>query len=160
MRNVIKIFGWIILSGLIVGLDQFSKKMALTHLVYQKPVIVINRFFNWYLDFNRGAAFNFLSNQQGWQMWFFSGIALMMSLGIIIYIIKNPDSPILVLVALSLILGGAVGNLIDRIQFKYVVDFISWHINQYYWPTFNIADSAVCVGVVLLFLTFKRDRKP
>jgi signal peptidase II len=143
-----------------VGLDQFSKKMALTHLVYQKPVIVINRFFNWYLDFNRGAAFNFLSNQQGWQMWFFSGIALMMSLGIIIYIIKNPDSPILVLVALSLILGGAVGNLIDRIQFKYVVDFISWHINQYYWPTFNIADSAVCVGVVLLFLTFKRDRKP
>jgi len=160
MHKTFRMAGWIIFSGIIIGLDQFTKQLALKYLTFQQPTMVIQHFFNLYLDFNKGAAFNFLSKQPGWQMWFFGSIALIVSVGIVVYLFKNPDNPVLTKLGLSFILGGALGNFIDRIRYQHVVDFISWHYHQYYWPTFNIADSAVCVGVVLLFLTFKREHKP
>lgn len=142
---------WLWISFFIVALDQWSKWFVVQHLTFQKP-LVVNKFFNLYLDHNVGAAFSFLGGATGWQVWMFAGIALIISLCIIIYFIRNPGIRFFAGAGLALILGGAVGNLIDRILHRYVIDFISWHAGQYYFPTFNIADSAVCVGVVLFML--------
>lgn len=131
-------------------LDQFSKYLAVSQLPLQIPV-KINRFFNLYLDFNTGASFGFLSHQLGWQIWFFSIIAIIISLMIMIYFFKTPHLSSTHITGLAFILGGAVGNLTDRLLHQRVTDFFSWHINDYYFPTFNIADSAVFIGVLLLF---------
>lgn len=158
MPKFFRQLGWLLLSAIIVLLDQGTKFAAEKYLVFQQPVMVIKRFFNFYLDYNRGAAFNFLSNQPGWQMWFFGLVALGISAGIVIYLLKHPTLSFFSSLGLALILGGALGNLIDRMRYQHVIDFISWHINNYYWPTFNIADSAVCIGVVVLLLTLGKGK--
>lgn len=147
---------WLWVSFFVVALDQWSKWFVVQHLIFQKPY-VINKFFNLYLDHNIGAAFSFLHGANGWQVWMFAGIALIVSLVIVIYLIKNPKIHFFAGTGLALILGGAVGNLIDRISHHYVIDFIQWHVGEHYWPTFNIADSAVCVGVVLFLLGNKKQ---
>jgi len=147
---------WLWISFFIVALDQWSKWFVVRHLTFHEP-LVVNKFFNLYLDHNVGAAFSFLGGAAGWQVWMFAGIAVVISLSIIIYFIRNPGIRFFVGAGLALILGGAVGNLIDRLLHRYVIDFISWHFNQYYFPTFNIADSAVCVGVVLFLLGSKKQ---
>jgi signal peptidase II len=146
---------WLWISFFIIALDQWSKAFVLQHLALREPVKV-NTFFNLFLDFNKGAAFSFLGSETGWQMWAFGLIAVMVSISIIVYFLRTSKIIFLNGAGLALILGGGIGNLIDRIHYGYVIDFISWHYHQYYWPTFNIADSAVCIGVVLLFLGLKK----
>ena len=146
---------WLSVSALVILLDQITKYWAVKYLVLQQPVKV-NNFFNLMLDYNHGAAFSFLSTRDGWQQWLFTGIAIVISSVIVMRLKKLPRDKKWEKFSLALILGGALGNVIDRVYHGKVTDFISWHIHGYYWPTFNIADSAVCVGAVLLMMSFNR----
>lgn len=146
-----------LLSLVFVGLDQVTKAMATEHLTYAQPVFV-TAFFDWTLLHNPGAAFSFLSDQGGWQRWFFTAIAAVVSLVLVVWIAKLGVANRWESTALSLVLSGAVGNLIDRVQLGYVVDFISLHYDDHYWPAFNIADSAICIGVAMLLLDMLRPK--
>lgn len=141
----------LLLAGLIVLLDLWTKALASQYLEYGQPVVLLP-VFNLTLQFNTGAAFSFLSDAGGWQRWFFSAIAAVVSLVLAIWILRLNPGQRLLLVSLSLILGGALGNLWDRLTLGYVVDFISLHYENYYFPAFNIADSAISVGAVLMLL--------
>lgn len=150
---------WLWLSWLVLIIDQTTKWIALRHLGFNKPV-VLTSFFNLTLEFNNGSAFGFLNMPGDWQRWLFSFIALSIIAIIFSWLKKLSADQRMLAIALSLILGGAVGNLVDRLFHGNVVDFISWHIGQYYWPTFNMADSAVCLGAFLLILGWgKHDKK-
>jgi signal peptidase II len=118
---------------------------------------VMTSFFNLVLFHNRGAAFSFLANAGGWQHLFFSATAIIASV-IIIYLLRKYSSQKLFCLALALILGGALGNLYDRLTLGYVVDFLYFHYQDYYWPAFNVADSAISCGVALLL--WDSFRKP
>lgn len=144
---------WIAIALVLVSvlLDQLSKWLASGQLSYGESVPVLP-FFSWTLLHNPGAAFSFLADQGGWQRWFFTGFAAVVSVVLAVWIARLPDHKRLESAALALVLGGAIGNLIDRVQLGYVVDFISLHYRNYYWPAFNIADAAICVGVALLLL--------
>jgi signal peptidase II len=141
---------WYALAGLIVVLDQISKWVALGNIV-QGEVIYVAPFWNWVLTFNPGAAFSFLADQPGWQRWFFTVLALGVSGWIALELKKHPEQKLMAL-ALTLVMGGALGNVIDRVRFGAVVDFIQWHAAGFYWPAFNVADSAITVGAVLLII--------
>ncbi len=157
VRSYKKAILWLSLGLCVTAIDQASKWAALQHLEFQKAFKVTS-FFNLFLDFNQGAAFNFLSHETGWQVWFFSIIAIMICLGIVIYFFVKPHLSWPRFAGLALIFGGALGNLIDRLSYGHVIDFISWHVKQYYWPTFNLADSAVCLGVVMLFFNLNVNK--
>jgi signal peptidase II len=144
-------FGWIGLALLVVFTDQWTKALALELLDYGRPVEILP-VFNITLQYNRGAAFSFLSEAGGWQRWFFTAVALVASVVIAIWLARLNREDKLLAASLSLILGGAIGNLWDRVQFGYVVDFISLHYHDWYFPTFNVADSAVTVGAGLMIL--------
>ncbi len=139
---------WFGLAGLVVVFDQISKWVVLSNL---RPgeMIYVAPFWNWVLTFNPGAAFSFLADQPGWQRWFFTVLALAISGWIALELRRHPEQKLLSL-ALALIMGGALGNVIDRVRFGAVVDFVQWHVAGYYWPAFNVADSAISVGAVLL----------
>lgn len=141
---------WYGLAGLVVILDQLSKWLVLASLQFGEAIYVAP-FWNWVLTYNPGAAFSFLADQSGWQRWFFTALALGVSGWIALELKKHPEQKLLAL-ALALVMGGALGNVIDRIRFGAVVDFIQWHVAGYYWPAFNVADSAITVGAVLLVL--------
>ncbi len=141
---------WFGLAGLVVVLDQLSKWLVLETLRFGETVYVAP-FWNWVLTFNPGAAFSFLADQPGWQRWLFTGLALAVSGWIAVELKRHPGQRLNAL-ALSLVMGGALGNVIDRVRFGAVVDFIQWHAAGYYWPAFNIADSAITVGAILLVL--------
>lgn len=136
---------------IIIGLDQLTKYMASTLLVYAEPVNVF-ALLDWTLLHNRGAAFSFLSDQGGWQRWLFTGISLVASVCFTVWLLRLPVSAWLTRYSLSFIIAGAIGNLIDRMYFGYVVDFISFHWNEHYFPAFNIADSAITFGAFLMIL--------
>lgn len=138
------------LAALIVFLDQLSKWIVLDHIAYGESIVVAP-FWNWVLAFNPGAAFSFLADQPGWQRWFFTILSLAVSAWIAVMLYRQPQRRLAAL-ALTLIMGGALGNVIDRIRFGAVVDFIQWHVAGFYWPAFNIADSAITVGAVLLVI--------
>lgn len=139
------------IAVLIVVIDQITKQLAEHSLsLYQQ--VVINPVFNITLHHNPGAAFSFLSDAGGWQRYFLTGISLVVSLVLIVWLYRLPKADRLNGWALSLILGGAVGNLIDRALFGKVIDFIQVHYQDWYFPTFNIADSAISVGGALLLL--------
>ncbi|MES9856808.1 MAG: signal peptidase II [Sedimenticola sp.] len=141
---------WLILSLVIIALDQASKQLAeATLLVYE--TIPVMPFFNFTLAYNEGAAFSFLSDQGGWQRWLFSGLAAVVTLVLIGWLSRLRDERILA-IALSLVIGGAVGNLIDRLLFGHVIDFLDIYYGTWHWPAFNIADSAITIGVLLLLL--------
>jgi signal peptidase II len=142
---------WLWLSALVVVLDLASKALATHYLVLYQPVPVFPGF-NWLLAHNFGAAFNFLSNESGWQRWFFSVIAVSVSVGITIWIKRLNSTQTWLAAALALVLGGALGNLWDRVTLGYVVDFIDVYYQQRHWPAFNLADSAISVGAVLLVI--------
>ena len=108
-------------------------------------------FWNWTLAYNQGAAFSLFADQGGWQRIFFGVVALVVSIGIVYYILNRKFTG-LTGVAISFILGGAVGNLVDRIMFGKVTDFIDWHYSVHHWPAFNVADSFITVGVTLLII--------
>ncbi len=142
---------WLWLSGLVIVLDQISKYMASHLLVMYEPVAVMPMF-NFTLMHNPGAAFSFLSEAGGWQRWFFSIVAIVVSGVIYNWLRKLQAQQTLQAVALALVLGGALGNVIDRLLLGHVVDFIQIYYEQWYWPAFNIADSAISIGVVLLIV--------
>ena len=139
------------LALVVVVLDQVTKQIAETHLQYAQAVPVTS-WFDWFLVYNRGAAFSFLADAAGWQRWFFTAIALLVSAVVTVWIVRLPAAQKRLAVALALILGGGLGNLIDRVLLGYVIDFISWHYEQWYWPAFNVADAAITAGALLLFL--------
>ena len=139
---------WLWLAGAIIVLDQISKWLVLGAMQPGDSYYVAP-FFNWVLTFNSGAAFSFLSDAGGWQRWFFTALALVVS-GWIVTLLRRHTSEFRLSLALTLVLGGALGNVIDRVRFGAVVDFIQWHVAGYYWPAFNVADSAITIGAILL----------
>ncbi len=147
---------WIALSAVVVGLDQLTKYIVTQHLTLMDSIKILPSF-DLALRHNTGAAFSFLADAAGWQRWFFIGLALVMSSIIYVWLgrirAKNKQEAF----GLSLILGGALGNVIDRIIHGYVIDFILLYYKEWQWPAFNLADSAICLGVVFLIPTlFKK----
>jgi len=142
---------WLWLSVLVVVLDQATKYLAETLLVLHQPVPV-TPFFNLMLTYNTGAAFSFLADAGGWQRWFFLGLGSLVSIGLVIWLMRLKPQEKWLAIALALILGGAIGNLIDRAWLGQVIDFIQLYYDHWYWPAFNIADSAISVGAVLLVI--------
>ena len=143
---------WLWISLLVVVLDQASKQIAEAQLTPHQAVNLMP-YFDWYLTYNTGAAFSFLADAGGWQRWLFTAIAIIMSVLIVQWIRKLPAEDILAAISLSLILGGAIGNLIDRIYLGHVVDYIQIWLGSYPFPAFNIADAAISVGAALLILS-------
>ena len=137
------------LSLLLILLDQVTKLLVYGYI---KPYnsIIINDFFSLTHVHNYGAAFSFLADQSGWQRYFLSGFSLLASIAIIIWMYRVKASQVLKLSALSILLAGAVGNLIDRFFLGFVIDFIGLHYQTFYWPVFNVADILITVGVALL----------
>ncbi|WP_088177737.1 signal peptidase II [Methylobacillus glycogenes] len=146
---------WLVLSAVVIALDLYSKHLVVQAFEYGEH-LSLTSFFDLVRYHNEGAAFSFLAGAGGWQRIFFSVIALGASIVIIRLLRKHPGQTQFCL-GLSLVLGGALGNLYDRLTLGYVVDFLFFHYQEYYWPAFNVADSAICVGVVLLVWdSFKR----
>lgn len=144
-----KLWPWLLLSFLVVIIDQLSKYWVIMHCQPDEPVKILP-FLNFTLAYNRGAAFSFLTNADGWQVWFFSVIAIVISIAIYVWLTHLNEEEKLLSCGLSLVLGGAVGNLIDRIVHGVVTDFIDFHIHNWHYATFNLADSAVFIGAVLI----------
>ena len=142
---------WLLLSALVIVLDWETKRWASESLQLYRPQEIFS-WLNMTLAHNYGAAFSFLSDAGGWQRWMFSVLASVVSLVLIVWLIRLPRSEWLTGVSLSLIIGGAIGNLIDRIRLGYVVDFVDVFFRDWHYPAFNVADSAITVGVVLLLL--------
>ncbi len=141
---------WILLALAIVLIDQIAKCAAVAYLeVYQTEYVL--PFFNLTLAFNRGAAFSFLSDS-GYANYFFIAFASIVSLVIVAMLARLESRKVLSALSLALVLGGAVGNLIDRVRLGFVVDFLDFHAGAYHWPAFNVADSAICIGVLLMFV--------
>ncbi len=148
---------WFLISAIVVALDLYTKHLVQNAFEYGEHLTVTS-FFDLVRFHNEGAAFSFLSSAGGWQKWFFTAIAAIAVIVITYLIRKNPTQK-LFCTGLALVLGGAIGNLYDRLTLGYVVDFLYFHINEYYWPAFNVADSAISVGVaILLWDSFKQDK--
>ncbi len=140
----------LILALVVLVLD-FTTKRWVESSLFHGEQIPLTSFFNLVLTYNAGAAFSFLSDAAGWQRWFFSAIAGGASV-LIVYLLRKHAAEKLFCVALSLILGGALGNLWDRITLGHVVDFLDFHAGGYHWPAFNVADSAIFIGAMLLIV--------
>ena len=148
----------LVLALVVLVIDFATKRWVELELVYDQQILLTS-FLNLVLTYNAGAAFSFLSNESGWQRWLFSGIAICASV-LIIYLLRKHTSEKLFCVALSFILGGALGNLWDRITLGYVVDFLDFHYSGYHWPAFNVADSLILIGALLLiFESFRHKEK-
>ncbi len=142
---------WLWLSLIVILLDQSTKQVAEAMLAYGQPVYVLP-FFDFTLLYNKGAAFSFLSDQGGWQRWFFILLALGVSGVMLAWLARLKRDERWTALALSLIIGGALGNVIDRILHGQVTDFIHLHYQMHYFPAFNIADSAISIGVAVMLL--------
>lgn len=149
---------WYGLAALVLILDQCSKHWFSANLDYGQPWVITD-FFNFTLLHNTGAAFSFLSDAGGWQRWAFGVIAGAVSLVLIVWISRLDSKKSWEALALALVLGGALGNLYDRVVLGYVVDFIVVHYQQHYWPAFNVADSGICVGAGMLIIDSFRQSK-
>ena len=149
---------WLWLSLVVIAIDQFSKYLVNTTLPYNKPLVLLP-FFNFTLRYNAGAAFGFLGSENGWQVLLLMAVTIIVVCGLIVWLVRTPRSDWLTASALTLILGGACGNLIDRIQLGYVVDFLDFHIGAWQFATFNLADTAICIGAFFLIIgmMFKRS---
>ena len=141
---------WLLLSAFVIGLDQLVKVIVIDALQPYEPHPVIPGFLNWTLAFNTGAAFSFLADQQGWQRWVFTGIAIVVSAILTSWLARTPRGEWRTALPLALVIGGAFGNLIDRVRFGHVTDFIQVYYQQWAFPSFNVADSAISIGAVLL----------
>ena len=152
MTSVTTPLKWLWVSLCVIVFDQATKQLAEARLAPHEAVNVMP-YFDWYLTYNSGAAFSLLADAGGWQRWFFTIIAIVVSIVIVQWIRKLPGDETLTAVSLSLILGGAIGTLIDRILLGHVVDFIQVWLGSIAFPAFNIADAAISVGAVLLILS-------
>ncbi len=151
MRNTLR---WLAVAALVLALDQWTKQRVTEHFATGE-VLPLTSFFNLTLRYNPGAAFSFLSDAGGWQRWFFTGIAAAVS-GWVLW--SLPKARGLYALTLSLIMGGAIGNVVDRLQYGHVIDFLDFYVGNWHWPAFNVADSAITVGVILLVLDGLRKK--
>jgi len=142
---------WLWLTGLVVCLDQITKFWASTALIFAHPVPIFPAI-NFTLLHNQGAAFSFLADAGGWQRWFLTGLAVFISIVITVWLSRLPRTHWWLAGALALVLGGAIGNVIDRIVYGYVIDFIDIYYYKWHWPAFNLADSAISIGAVILVI--------
>lgn len=150
---------WLWLTLLVLILDQTSKLWIDASLRLYESIKVIP-FFNLTYVHNTGAAFSLLSEAGGWQRWFFAVLAIIISVVLTVWLARLEKNETWLAVALSLVLGGALGNLIDRLLYGYVIDFLDVYYKQWHWPAFNIADSAISIGVVMLLLDSIGTGKP
>jgi signal peptidase II len=150
MQNKPNALIWLILSAIVIALDQLTKHIVLATLQPYTPVAVIPGFLNWTLAFNTGAAFSFLHDAGGWQRWLFSVLAIVVCSVLVVWLRRLPRAEWRTALPLALVIGGALGNLIDRVRLGRVTDFIEVYHQQWSWPAFNVADSAISVGAVLL----------
>lgn len=151
---------WLWLSLLVFVVDQASKFWFDNNLSMYQQIVIIPDYFSWTLAYNTGAAFSFLADAAGWQRWFFAAIAVVVSAVLVVWLKRLKPGETWLAVALALVLGGALGNLVDRVVFGHVVDFIllHWH-QQWYFPAFNVADMAITGGAVLLALDMFKSEK-
>jgi signal peptidase II len=147
---------WLLVSAAVVVAD-LATKAWISNVFAPGEMHVVTPFFNLVLVYNTGAAFSFLASAGGWQRWFFTAVSIAVSVVIVVMLRRN-DGQKLLACALALVLGGAIGNLYDRVTLGHVVDFIQLHAAGYYWPAFNVADSAITVGVALLVWDSLRSR--
>lgn len=140
---------WLWISGFVILIDQITKTLAENslQLYVMKPLLP---YFNFTLAYNEGAAFSFLSDAGGWQRWFFVLMAFFMVMVLTIWLLRLREDEKLNALGLSLIIGGAIGNVWDRIAHGYVIDFIDFYVGTSHWPAFNLADTAICIGAFLL----------
>lgn len=150
---------WLWLSVLVVVLDQASKWYFENTLELYQQIVVIPSYFSWTLAYNTGAAFSFLADSSGWQRWLFALIAVVVSAVLIIWLKRLGRADTWLAIALALVLGGAIGNLYDRIVLGHVIDFVLVHWDVHYFPAFNLADSAITVGAVMLALDMFKSKK-
>lgn len=148
-NQLITLKNWAWITVLVILFDQLTKILASNQLVYRLPVEIMPMF-NFTLMHNEGAAFSFLADAGGWQRWFFLVLTTAVSIFLFMWLRKLKTHQVLQYTALALILGGAIGNLIDRAIYGYVIDFIDIYYQQHHWPAFNIADSAIFIGAALL----------
>ena len=142
---------WLLLAVVVIAVDLFTKSWASANLTLYTPDAVTS-WLNFHLAHNRGAAFSFLHGADGWQRWFLSGISSVVSVILLVWLWQTPHRAWRQALALSLVLGGAIGNLVDRLRLGYVIDFIDVHYQGWHWPAFNIADAAITLGVILLIV--------
>lgn len=147
---------WLWLSLLVIVLDLGTKSLASNLLVYAQPVELLP-VFNLTLLHNTGAAFSFLAAHDGWQRWLFALVAIFASIGLTVWLTRLKAHETLLAVSLAMIIGGALGNLYDRLAYGYVVDFLSFHWGGYYFPAFNLADTAITLGAVGLIVESLHD---
>lgn len=151
---------WLWLSLLVFVVDQASKFWFDNNLSMYQQIVVIPDYFNWTLMYNTGAAFSFLADAAGWQRWFFAAIAVAVSAVLVVWLKRLKPDETWLAVALALVLGGALGNLVDRVVFGHVVDFILVHWqHRWYFPAFNVADMAITGGAILLALDMFKSEK-
>lgn len=148
---------WLWLAGLVLALDQATKLAIINQLTAYVDVIAVTSFFNLVHVHNTGAAFSLFADQPGWQRSFFVGVAVIAS-AVILYLLRKTQGRRTFSIALVLILGGAIGNVIDRILYGHVIDFLDVYVGAWHWPAFNIADSAITLGAAMLI--FDSMRKP
>ncbi len=144
---------WLWLTALVFVLDQASKFYFEGTLQLYQQIVIIPDLFSWTLAYNTGAAFSFLAGQSGWQRWLFALIAIVVSVVLVVWLKRLKPNETWLAIALALVLGGALGNLVDRVLFGHVIDFILVHWqNRWYFPAFNLADSAITVGAIMLVI--------
>ena len=152
--------GWLVLSVLVLVIDQVSKAHFEGTLQMFQQIVVIPDYFSWTLAYNTGAAFSFLADGGGWQRWLFAVIAVVVSAVLVVWLKRLGRDDTWLAIALALVLGGALGNLYDRIALGHVIDFILVHWqNRWYFPAFNFADSAITVGAIMLALDMFKSKK-
>ena len=149
--TILKKYFWILIALAIFAIDRGTKMLVLNYLTLEEPVSILP-ILNLFFTFNAGAAFSFLNQAGGWQEWLFIGIAIVVTVFLIIWLFRTPIKENLLKISLALILGGTLGNLCDRIVYHKVIDFIDFYFRKWHYPIFNIADSAICIGAVLLLI--------
>lgn len=160
MLNIFTQTGWrfLWLSAVVLVSDQYTKALVLENIeLYQ--AIQILPFFNLTHVYNYGAAFSFLHDAGGWQRWLFTIIAFVVSALMLWWLRQTNQKQIILPVAFSLIIGGAIGNAYDRLVYGYVIDFLVLYYQDWYWPVFNVADSAICIGAILLIIDMFKNKE-
>ena len=150
---------WFWLSALVIVFDQVAKYAIVRHWTMGGPINILP-FLNFTLNYNTGAAFSFLGSESGWQIYFFAAFSLAVVAFLIAWLSCARRSDHVMAIGPSLVIGGALGNFIDRVRLGYVVDFIDFHIKNWHYATFNIADSAICIGASLLIIRMMFMREP
>jgi signal peptidase II len=148
---------WVMFALFVIAIDRFSKQWVIQHLNFGEPMVILP-FFNFTLAYNTGAAFSFLHNASGWQNVFFITLAVAASGAILAWLYQHPAREWWPNFALAAIMGGALGNVWDRLTYGYVIDFLDFHFNGWHFAIFNVADSAICLGAIMMMFYWSRAR--